>query len=219
MFKFIADIDEISPSEDEEAAQRALRGEEGQDLPPEGDIFISNKSLPKFKFIADIIQVDGAPPSEDDEAAQHALREEGVEPDSARDVLDDHRARNRPNKPPSQQQLLNAAKRQLQGTDNADVSDVDNNEDEEGTRRTHTRRHKPAETDPKTAGHYPECWREAIDRAKEQFRRFVMLYNLFPSRDTHLQDAARILSKVIADERSEEKLFNPSKSLISIIYV
>lgn len=85
--------------------------------------------------------------------------------------------------------------------------------------QTHARRRtKPEEADPKTAGYYPECWREAIDRAKEQFRRFVMLYNLFPSRDAHLQDAARILSKVIADERSEGKPFNPSRSLISIIY-
>ena len=142
---------------------------------------------------------------------------------NTRDVLNDYRERNRPNKPPSQQQLLNAAQRQLQGTGNRDISDLDssadNNEDgEEGTRRTHARRHKPEEANPKTAGHYPECWREAIDRAKEQFRRFVMLYNLFPSRDAHLQDAARILSKVIADERSEGKLFNPSRFLFPIIY-
>ena len=37
-FKSVADIDEASPSEDEEAAQRALRGEEGGDLRPEGFI-------------------------------------------------------------------------------------------------------------------------------------------------------------------------------------
>ena len=47
---------------------------------------------------------------------------------------------------------------------------------------------------------------------------FVMLYNLFPSHDAHLQDAARILSKVIANERSKGKPFNPSKHLVSIIY-
>jgi hypothetical protein len=44
MFKFIADIDEASPSEDEEAAQRALHGEngaEGGDLHPDGSSFIS----------------------------------------------------------------------------------------------------------------------------------------------------------------------------------
>ena len=43
--KFIADIDEASPSEDEEAAQRALHGTEDRDLRPEGLVFILNKSL------------------------------------------------------------------------------------------------------------------------------------------------------------------------------
>ena len=142
-----------------------------------------------------------------------------MESGNRRDILDDHRAQNRPNKPPSQQQLLNAAKRQLQGASNTDVSDVDNNEDEEeGTCQVHAHQHKPAEVDPKTAGHYPKCWREAIDHAKELFRHFIMLYNLFPNRDTHLQDAARILSKVIANERSDGKPFNPSKTHSSILY-
>lgn len=153
------------------------------------------------------------------EAVQRALHGEEVKSGNRRDILNDHQAWNRPNKPPSQQQLLNAAKCQLQGASNTDVSDVDNNEDEEeGTRRVHAHRHKPAEADPKTAGHYPECWREAIDHAKELFRHFVILYNLFPNCDTHLQDAARILSQVTAKERSEGKPFNPSKTHISIIY-
>ena len=149
--------------------------------------------------------------------------------DNTRDILNDHRGRNRPNKPPSEQRLLDAARHQLQGdgnardmdshTDNNEVEDEDEdeNEDEADMRQKRGRRHKPAEANPKTAGHYPECWREAIDRAKEQFRRFVMLYHLFPSRDALLQDATRILSKVIADERSDGKLFNPSKlPLVSI---
>ena len=60
----------------------------------------------------------------------------------------------------------------------------------------HACQHKPVEANPKTAGHYPECWREATDQAKEKFQCFVMLYNLFPNLDAHLQDAARILVKV-----------------------
>jgi hypothetical protein len=44
-FKFIADIDERSPSEDDEAAQRALCGEEGGELRSEGSVFIFNKNL------------------------------------------------------------------------------------------------------------------------------------------------------------------------------
>ena len=75
MFKFIADIDEASPSEDEEAARRALHhdGAEGGDLHPDGSSFISTldkKSILMFKFIADI---DEASPSEDEAAAQRAL--------------------------------------------------------------------------------------------------------------------------------------------------
>ena len=62
---------------------------------------------------------------------QRALHGEEVESGNRRDILDDHQARNQPNKLPSQQQLLNAVKRQLQGASNTDVSDVDNNEDEE----------------------------------------------------------------------------------------
>jgi hypothetical protein len=183
-------------------------------------LFLINSPL-KFKSIADI---DEASPSEDEEAAQRALRGEEVDSESGipRDVLDDHRAQNRPNRPPNQQRLLQAARHQLEGAGNTDVFDIDlngnadDNEDEEDGKEDdtgkRTRRHKPEEASPKTARHYPECWREAIDRGKEQFRRFVMVYNLFPGRDAHLPDAARILSKVIADERSNGKLFNPSKS-------
>jgi len=47
-------------------------------------------------------------------------------------------------------------------------------------------------------------WATAITKAKEVFRRFTMLSNLFPLRDSHLQDAAGILSKVIADLKEED---------------
>ena len=40
---------------------------------------------------------------------------------STRDVLNDHRVRNRPNKPPSEQQLINAAKHQLRDTHDSDA--------------------------------------------------------------------------------------------------
>ncbi|KAF8804083.1 hypothetical protein BYT27DRAFT_7259532 [Phlegmacium glaucopus] len=145
-------------------------------------------------------------PSEDEAAAGRALRREEVifgnagsngDANDTRDVLNDHRARNRPNKPPNEQQLLNAAKHQLQGPNNSSthMSDVeaegDTGDEEEGT------------------GYYPDCWREAIDRAKEKFRCFTMLYNLFPGHDDHLRDAAMILSKIVAEEKSEGKMFHP----------
>lgn len=131
----------------------------------------------------------------------------------------DHRTRNRANKPPSEQQLLDAARYQLWDAARADTDPKcdgpqEDAEDEEESvesyeTRTRARRHKPKDPDPKTAAYYPSCWRESIDRAKEKFRRFTMLYNLFPGRDNHLQDAARILSKIVAEEKSDGKRFHP----------
>jgi len=45
-----------------------------------------------------------------------------------------------------------------------------------------------------------------------------MLYNLFPGRDIHLQDAAVILSRIVAKEKSEGKKFHPGKFFISVMY-
>jgi len=47
-FKFIADIDEISPSEDEEAAQRVLHAPGDGDLGAEGSILIFNRNLDSY---------------------------------------------------------------------------------------------------------------------------------------------------------------------------
>ena len=63
---------------------------------------------------------------------QHALHGEEIESSNTRDILDDRQAQNQPNKPPNQQQLLNAAKCQLQCTDNTALSDTDNEDEEEG---------------------------------------------------------------------------------------
>jgi hypothetical protein len=59
---------------------------------------------------------------------------------------------------------------------------------------------------------YPGAWSAAIMDAKNAFRRFAILYNLFPVRDSHLSDAAIILSKVIAESKNEGVVFDPSKS-------
>ncbi len=173
---------------------------------------------------------------EDEEPAHQALQDGNPESDKARDILDDHRKRNRANKPPNEQLLLNAAKRQLGGTHNThsdvdddvdDVSNVDGTGDTAGEKeddenenacRRRARRKKPDEPDPKTAGYYPNCWREAIDRAKELFRRYTILYHLFPGRDEHLRNAAWLLSKVVADERSEGKLFDEGKFFTLMIH-
>ena len=207
-FKCITDIDEHSPSEDEEADLRVLRGETQPEAPHD-----RGRALAEGRW------------------------------DDTTDVLNDHRMRNRANKPPSQQHLLNAAKHQLQqypDTDNegehggkggedeeehggevredeedSNGADSRSEEDEERLTKRATRNSKSDGTiSPKTAGYYPDSWRAAIDRAKEHFRCFTFLQNLFPSRDLNLADAEEVLSKVIADTKAKKKLFDHSKFLI-----
>jgi hypothetical protein len=140
-------------------------------------------------------------------------------------VVNDHRARNRANKPPSQQRLLDAAKKQL-GVSNGegiigehnegdDEEDEDDDDDDEDTSRTRAVRHSKSDgtAKPTTARYYPGSWGMAINEAKTDFRRFTMLHNLFPLRDSHLADAAMILSKVITGMKSKDTMFDQSKFL------
>lgn len=133
------------------------------------------------------------------------------------DVLEQHRVRNRANKPPREQQLIDAAQRHLQGTgtrsdtedDNGNEIDNDNDEDDGESVR------KKLEGNPKVLKYYSGggAWVTAINKAKEAFRRFTIVYNLFPLRDSHLQDATRILSEAIADLKEEDPnlVFDRSK--------
>jgi len=122
------------------------------------------------------------------------------------DVLQEHRARNRANKPPNDQRLLDAAKKQLTGPDDDDEGDEgddandDNVDDDSESPKTNSN------GNPKTLKYYSSSgvWVTAITKAKEVFRRFTMLSNLFPLRDSHLQDAAGVLSKVMADLKDED---------------
>lgn len=129
------------------------------------------------------------------------------------DVLQQHRVRNKANKPPKEQQLLDAARRQLEDTGaDSDNDDEDKDKDKDGDDNESTTK---SDGNPKTLKYYSSSgvWVTAITKAKEVFRRFTMLHNLFPLRDSHLQDAAMILSKVIADLKEEDTtlIFDPSK--------
>jgi hypothetical protein len=152
------------------------------------------------------LDIDEEFPSETDEAAQRALRSITPETDlrweNVTDVLQEHRARNRVNKPPKDQVLLDAVERQVAGTVSDEEHDDgrDNGDDEDGHPKTNSN------ADPKALKFYSSSgtWVTAITKAKEVFRRFTILFNLFPLRDPHLQDAAGILSKVIADLKEED---------------
>lgn len=93
-----------------------------------------------------------------------------------------------------------------------DDNESDKNGDNEGDDSESTGK---SDGNPKVLKYYSSAgaWVTAISKAKEVFRRFTMLYNLFPLRDSHLQDAARVLSKVVADLKEEDPtlIFDPSK--------
>jgi hypothetical protein len=189
-----------------------------------GEVF-THDSLLKFKPIVDIDEVS---PSEEEDAAQQALHNTSLNQDKwndMTDVLSTYRARNRSTKPPNEQRLLDAAKLQLQDvSDNGNSNDQDEEEEEEEEEEENTpriRAPRNSKSDgtisPQTAKYYSDCWKEAIERAKERFRRFIILHNLFPDRDNHLQDAATILSKIVADEKSTGKPFNASTYFLPFI--
>ena len=156
-----------------------------------------------------ILDIDDESPSEADITAQRALHNTTPNTDlrweGVTDVLREHRARNRANKPPKDQVLLNAVERQIAGTASDQGDDEDGNDDveddvEDSGPKTNS------DANPTALKFYSGSgvWVTAITKAKEVFRRFTMLFNLFPLRDSHLQDATEILSKVIADLKEED---------------
>lgn len=159
-----------------------------------------------FIYLSVILDIDEESPSEADEAARRALRsispdnQAGLQWQDVTDVLQEHRTRNRANKPPKDQPLLDAARKQLAGPDSDKEDDEDDNGDDDDDDKTNSN------GNPKTLKYYSSSgvWVTAITKAKEVFRRFTMLSNLFPLRDSRLQDAAGILSKVIADLKEED---------------
>jgi hypothetical protein len=130
-------------------------------------------------------------------------------------VLVDHRARNKPNNPPSAEQLLRIAKDQLgvdeeeDKEDKLDEAGSDNEAEDEGedvpTRKRATRNSKSDGTvKPTTVKYYNgTAWKPALIRAKLAFRRYTMLECLFPLTDTHLEDAELILSKTVTDMKNK----------------
>jgi hypothetical protein len=132
--------------------------------------------------------------------------EEAVE---SRDVLAEHRKKNRANRPPKEQQLLDAAHQQLtvaaldtMSNDGEDGYDEDSDSDESQRARRHSKSKR--EVTPKCLAFYEGSWREALKMAKLRFRRYVMLYNGFPILADHLPEAAQIIARVVEDMKQGE---------------
>lgn len=127
--------------------------------------------------------------------------------DNARDVLEDHRIRNRPNKPPQPERLaFSAAHQKAQGNEIANEdeehhSDNGDNEeegeedsDEEVTTRKR-RRHSPK---PDQLNFYPETWQKVLKDAKLKYRLHVFNEHGFPEQQFHLADVNIIIVECIA---------------------
>jgi hypothetical protein len=122
-------------------------------------------------------------------------------------VLDTHRARNKPNNPPSAERLLEAGRHQLdinneggEGCKSDGEEDEDEDEDDPTGKRAIRHSKSDGSVRPTTARYYDgTAWKTAIIQAKVAFRRYVMLQYLFPVTDPHLEEAELILSKTVTD--------------------
>jgi len=194
--------EESQPNNDIDNIYATPRPSRSPRLRPEGSL----ASFSKFIYLSAILDIDEESPSEADEAAQQALHNQ-AEWGDVTDLLQQHRARNRANKPPNEQRLLDAARQQLNGTcADSDKEEDDDNNDDDDNESPSPQTNLDGNRDPKALKYYSSSgvWVTAITKAKGVFRRFTMLYNLFPLRDSHLQDAATILSKVIEDLKEED---------------
>jgi hypothetical protein len=135
------------------------------------------------------------------------------------DVLDHHRAQNKPNNPPSPERLLGAANTQrgidhepnddgmcIEGDKDSEAEESEEDEDNPfPTRKRATRNSKSDGTvKPTTVKYYNgTAWKPALIHAKLAFRRYTMLKYFFPLTDTHLEDAELILSKTVTDMKNK----------------
>ena len=137
-------------------------------------------------------------------------------PESASDVLEDHRARNRPVQPPRPEVLANAAAyqnltRQLQEKaakedaliqdEDGNVTDASDGDDSvvQGRANRHSKTPYNAAPKPTTLRYYSTSWWGVLECAKHRMRRHVALVHAFPRREADLG----VSSKLIANSRAE----------------
>jgi len=136
----------------------------------------------------------------------------------ARDVLADHRKKNKATRAPTNDNLIAAAHRQINidiASEPGDDADDENGEDSDGDQPgCRARRHSKSTGEPKPTSleYYPLTWREALTTAKLKYRRFMVLHNAFPSRDDDIQQARQIIFQVVEDMKLEnDTIFDPGK--------
>src|ERR1700678_640099 len=140
------------------------------------------------------------------------------------DVVEAHRARNRPVRPPALDNLANATTRQLNQTafkdpdEDEDENDNDKDNDNEDSdkndpinqrARRYSKRSRDADPKPTTMKYYPSGWKAMLNIAKNKMRRHVALINAFPRRETDLKVASIIISNTIEEYKEEGNTLEP----------
>ncbi|KAJ3515845.1 hypothetical protein NLJ89_g1505 [Agrocybe chaxingu] len=143
-----------------------------------------------------------------------------------RDVLTEHRQRNRPNRPPQVERLEEAAARQQRLQEVAaetlqepeeevdydeDLPHVEDDDEEPAPARARRHSKSTGERKPTNLNYYSGTFKMALERAKKRFRGYVLLENAFPIRAEHLQEAGYVLTQVLEECNQKGVVFEPGQ--------
>ncbi|KAF8799595.1 hypothetical protein BYT27DRAFT_7217631, partial [Phlegmacium glaucopus] len=204
------------------------------------DIYASREPSPRPDINPDINMDIAA------QAALHYSQDELPNPDNEDhdiDVVEDHRAHNRPVRPPHLGNLADAAahqsyRRQLERTGFEDDVNLDNertteqngetdndedNESSTGRARRYSKMPRDAEPKPITMKYYPPGWQAMLETVKNNMRRHVALVNAFPRRETDLKQATLILTNTIAEyqmvaDNVLEPGYSPNRDMSILVF-
>jgi hypothetical protein len=188
-------IDEVSPSEDERAAESFLRN---------GSAHVVD-DLVRY-FVQNVIQLTSS------------IQEESA----PRNVLAQYHRKNHSNKPPELSRLSTAALHQANkhGQDRKDntlaqESDDEDQDDDKGRAARHSKSN--GEAKPDTMAYYKGTpWWAILTKAKLKYRRHIALNHGFPDRDEFLCDAHDILLEEIEEFKGENGILD--STFIYFIY-
>ncbi|KAF9531036.1 hypothetical protein CPB83DRAFT_892301 [Crepidotus variabilis] len=154
--------------------------------------------------------IDEQSPDEDERQAQLALSGNN-QCSEQRDVLTEHRKRNHANRPPSEESLHRAARRQLGhlSEDNQTDEEEADDEMEEGFPKRAVRGSKSnGVVSATTLQFYTGTWADAINEAKKRYGYNILTRELFPLRRTDLHIAWQCLAAVIEEFKDEGRIFD-----------
>ncbi|KAF9527845.1 hypothetical protein CPB83DRAFT_894798 [Crepidotus variabilis] len=176
-------------------------------------------------------EIDEQSPSEDERQALAILsrpQESLRDATPSRDVIEEHRRRNRATKPPSEERLLAAAQKQLRQAraNNARDSSIEVDSDEgEGVQQRvrATRNSKPSNgPNPKNLNYYPDMWKAAIGDSKIFFQKIIALETAFPTKEADLSLASQCLAFIIAEFKDKglvlEEGYQQTRTMDGIVF-